>query len=51
MSIFAMLLRAIYRLSGAKKAFGLPEDEMQKLIEKNESRPRRVSSDGSQSDL
>ena len=27
MSIFAAALRGVYRLSGAKKAFGLPEDE------------------------
>ena len=31
---FASLLRTAYKLSGAKKAFGLPEDEMKKVIEK-----------------
>ena len=34
MSAFASLLRAAYKLSGAKKAFGLPEDELVKVIEK-----------------
>lgn len=34
MSIFATMLRGVYRLSGAKKAFGLPEDEIKKVIEK-----------------
>ncbi len=34
MSIFASILRAAYKLSGAKKAFGLPEDEIRKVIEK-----------------
>ena len=39
MSFFASLLRGVYRLSGAKKAFGLPEDEIRKVIEKqNRSR-------------
>ena len=39
MSIFASLLRGVYKLSGAKKAFGLPEDEILKVIEKqNRSR-------------
>ena len=39
MSIFASALRAAYKLSGAKKAFGLPEDELKKVIEKqNRSR-------------
>ena len=33
-SVFASLLRGAYRLSGAKKAFGLPEDEIRKVIEK-----------------
>ena len=33
-SAFAALLRGAYRLSGAKKAFGLPEDEIKKVIEK-----------------
>ena len=34
MSVFAQLLRAAYRLSGAKKAFRLPEAEIRKVIEK-----------------
>ena len=34
MSIFAALLRGVYKLSGAKKAFGLPEEEIRKVIEK-----------------
>ena len=34
MGIFASLLRGAYKLSGAKKAFGLPEDELIKEIEK-----------------
>ena len=39
MSIFASLLCGVYKLSGAKKAFGLPEDEILKVIEKqNRSR-------------
>ena len=39
MSIFASALRAAYKLSGAKKAFGLPEDKLKKVIEKqNRSR-------------
>ena len=39
MSILASALRAAYKLSGAKKAFGLPEDEIRKVIEKqNRSR-------------
>ncbi len=33
-SAFAHLLRGIYKISGAKKAFGLPEDEITKVIEK-----------------
>ena len=28
MSIFASILRSAYKISGAKKAFGLPEDEI-----------------------
>ncbi len=40
-SIFASLLRGFYRLSGAKKAFRLPENEIQKIIEK-ENRRRGV---------
>ena len=39
MSLFASALRAVYKLSGAKKAFTLPEDEILKVIEKqNRSR-------------
>ncbi len=39
MSIFAALLRGVYKLSGAKKAFSLPEDEILKVIGKqNRSR-------------
>lgn len=39
MSFFASLLRAAYKLSGAKKSFALPEDELLKEIEKqNRSR-------------
>ena len=34
MSIFASILRSVYKLSGAKKAFALPEDALQKEIEK-----------------
>lgn len=34
MSMGAALLRTAYRLSGAKKAFALPEDELLKAIEK-----------------
>lgn len=34
MSIFASLLSGAYKLSGAKKAFSLPEDEILKVIEK-----------------
>ena len=34
MSISASLLRTVYKLSGAKKAFALPEDALQKEIEK-----------------
>ncbi|GEM_PF-4844947 len=29
-STFAYLLRGVYKLSGAKKAFGLPENEIKK---------------------
>ena len=32
MSIPASLLRAAYRISGAKKAFALPEDQLLKAI-------------------
>ena len=39
MSIFALLLRSAYKISGAKKAFRLPEDKIRKVIEKqNRSR-------------
>ena len=34
MSIFASILRMAYKLSGAKKAFALPEDTLRKEIEK-----------------
>ncbi len=34
MSIFAFILRTAYKLSGAKKAFALPENALQKEIEK-----------------
>ena len=34
MSMFASALRGAYRLSGAKKAFRLPEEEIAKVIEK-----------------
>lgn len=34
MSIGAAALRAAYRLSGAKKAFALPEDQLLKAIKK-----------------
>ena len=34
MSIFASILRDVYRLSGAKKAFALPEDALSREIEK-----------------
>lgn len=34
MSVFASLLRLIYKLSGAKKTFALPEKELVKVIEK-----------------
>ena len=34
MSIFASILRSVYELSGAKKAFALPEDALRKEIEK-----------------
>ena len=33
MSIFASILRSVYKLSGAKKAFALPEDALRKEIE------------------
>ena len=34
MSVFASMLRGVYKLSGAKKAFRLPEAEILKVIEK-----------------
>ena len=34
MSVYASLLRTVYRLSGAKKAFALPEDALLKAIQK-----------------
>ena len=34
MSIVASILRSAYKLSGAKKAFALPEDALRKKIEK-----------------
>ena len=34
MSFFASVLRAAHKLSGAKKAFELPEDEIRTVIEK-----------------
>ena len=34
MSVFASILHMTYKLSGAKKAFALPEDTLQKEIEK-----------------
>ena len=48
MSFFASALRAAYKLSGAKKAFTLPEEEILKVIEKAEPQPRRLYPDGSQ---
>ena len=38
MSIFASILRSVYKLSGAKKAFALPEDALRKEIEKQNRR-------------
>lgn len=34
MSLFAIMLRTAYKLSGAKKAFSLPEEELLKVIKK-----------------
>ena len=34
MSIFASILRSVYKLSGAKKVFALSEDALRKEIEK-----------------
>ena len=36
MSIFASILRSVYKLSGAKKAFALPEEDWW-IFEPNES--------------
>ena len=33
-SLFASLLRGAYKLSGAKKAFALPEDALRRVMEK-----------------
>lgn len=41
MSVFASLLRTLYKLSGVKKVFTLPEDKIRKKIEK-ENRHRGV---------
>ncbi len=38
MSVFASLLRTAYRVSGAKKAFALPEDKIVPVIEKQTGR-------------
>ena len=32
MSIFASILRSVYKLSGAKKVFALPEDALRKEL-------------------
>lgn len=34
MSLLAIMLRTAYKLSGAKKAFSLPEEELLKVIKK-----------------
>ena len=34
MSVFASILRTVYKISGTKKAFALPEDALRKEIEK-----------------
>ena len=39
MSIFASILRMAYKLSGAKKAFALPEDALQKDVYKRQVVP------------
>lgn len=41
MSFFASALCAVYKLSGAKKSFTLPEEEILKVIEK-QNRSRSV---------
>ena len=54
MSIFASILRSVYKLSGAKKAFALPEDALRKEIEKQNrhrgvfyaDRPQGILRDG-----
>ena len=54
MSIFASILRAVYRLSGVKKSFTLPENELRKKIEKQNrhrgvfyaDRPQGILRDG-----
>lgn len=42
MSIFASNLRSAYKISGAKKAFGLPEDELKKVIERQNRKRAKV---------
>lgn len=34
MSLFAALLHGVYRISGAKKAFALPEEKLLREVEK-----------------
>ena len=34
MSVFASILRTVYKISGPNKAFALPEDALRKEIEK-----------------
>lgn len=46
MSFGSSLLRTAYKLSGAKKAFALPEDELLKSHRKGEPRPRLLYADG-----
>lgn len=47
MSAIASLLRGVYKLSGAKKAFALPEDKLLKAIERaNRGRGFFMPSDG-----
>lgn len=41
MSAFASVLRTAYKLSGAKRAFGLPEKEIRTVIEKQKPQPGR----------
>ena len=40
MSFLASVLRAVYKLSGAKKSFALPEDKLLQEIEKQNRRAR-----------